>query len=120
MKKRRNVAFFGVIDGSVSERKAAETVDYFQKGLYKVIFAHPQSAAHSLTLTRGVATIWSSPTYNLEHYLQGLRRIYRAGQTQKTETITVVAQGTIEEKVQAALDAKAINMMELLGLMKAA
>jgi len=111
---------FGVIDGSVSERKAAETVDYFQKGLYKVIFAHPQSAAHSLTLTRGVATIWSSPTYNLEHYLQGLRRIYRAGQTQKTETITVVAQGTIEEKVQAALDAKAINMMELLGLMKAA
>jgi SNF2 family DNA or RNA helicase len=111
---------FGVIDGSVSERKVSETVNYFQRGLYKVIFAHPQSAAHSLTLTRGVATIWASPTYNLEHYLQGLRRIFRAGQTKNTETITVVAQGTIEEKVQAALDAKDLNMTELLSQMKAA
>jgi SNF2 family DNA or RNA helicase len=111
---------FGVIDGSVSERKVSETVSYFQRGLYKVIFAHPQSAAHSLTLTRGVATIWASPTYNLEHYLQGLRRIFRAGQTKNTETITIVAQGTIEEKVQAALDAKDLNMTELLSQMKAA
>ena len=37
------------------------------------------------------ATIWASPTYNLEHWLQGNRRIYRAGQTQKTETIVVLA-----------------------------
>ena len=109
---------FGVIDGSVNERKRAETVDYFQKGLYRVIFAHPQSAAHGLTLTRGTTTIWASPTYNLEHYLQGLRRIYRAGQVFKTETITVVADGTIEERVQAALDAKALNMESLLEILR--
>lgn len=117
--KKRGITF-GVIDGTVSERRSAEAVEYFQKGLYKIILAHPQSAAHSLTLTRGVATIWASPTYNLEHYLQGLRRIYRAGQNKKTETITIVAQGTIEEKVQNALDAKNLNMTELLELMRKA
>jgi SNF2 family DNA or RNA helicase len=111
---------YGLIDGSVSEKKTAEAVSYFQKGLYKVVFAHPKSAAHSLTLTRGTATIWASPTYDLEWYLQGLRRIYRAGQSQKTETITIVAHGTIEERVQAALDAKSVNMVELLELMKVA
>ena len=111
---------YGLIDGSVSEKKNAEAVSYFQKGFHKVVFAHPKSAAHSLTLTRGTSTIWASPTYDLEWYLQGLRRIYRAGQSQKTETITVVAQGTIEERVQAALDAKSVNMIELLDLMNAA
>ena len=115
--KKRGITF-GVIDGSVTDRKRAETVEYFQNGLYRVIFAHPQSAAHGLTLTRGTTTIWASPTYNLEHYLQGLRRIYRAGQTFKTETITVVADGTIEEKVQAALDAKSLNMAALLDILK--
>lgn len=111
---------YGLIDGSVSDKKNAEAVSYFQKGFYKVVFAHPKSAAHSLTLTRGEATIWASPTYDLEWYLQGLRRIYRAGQAKKTETITIVAAGTIEERVQAALDAKSVNMIELLELMKAA
>ena len=111
---------FGVIDGSVTDKQRNETISYFQKGLYRVILAHPKSAAHSLTLTKGEATIWASPTYDLEWALQGLRRIYRAGQTKKTETITIVAQGTIEERVQAALDAKNVNLIELLSLMKAA
>ena len=82
--------------------------------------AHPQSAAHGLTLTRGVATIWASPTYNLEHYQQGLKRIYRAGQTKKTETITIVAEGTIEDKVWKALQAKKVKMEDLLTLLETA
>jgi SNF2 family DNA or RNA helicase len=104
-----------VLDGSVSEKDKAQAVDYFQKGLYRICFAHPQSAAHGLTLTRGVATIWASPTYNLEHYQQGLKRIHRAGQTQKTETIMIVAPDTIEERAWNALQRKRIQMTELLG-----
>lgn len=105
---------FCVIDGTTNDRERAEAVDYFQKGFYRVCFAHPQSAAHGLTLTRGTATIWASPTYNLEHYQQGLKRIYRAGQTQKTETIVLVAQNTIEERVWAALQSKKVRMDDLL------
>lgn len=103
-----------VIDGTVGQRERNEAVDYFQKGLYRICFAHPQSAAHGLTLTRGSATIWASPTYNLEHYQQGSKRIYRAGQDKKTETIVVVAPGTIEEKVWDCLQTKKIRMDQLL------
>jgi SNF2 family DNA or RNA helicase len=111
---------YAVIDGSVSDREKHETVELYQKGLYRVLLAHPQSAAHGLTLTRGTATIWASPTYNLEHYQQGVKRIYRAGQTEKTETILVIAQDTIEERVYEALQNKKVNMLELLDLLEAA
>jgi SNF2 family DNA or RNA helicase len=103
-----------IIDGSVSASVRNQDIDYYQKGLYKVAFIHPQSGAHGLTLTRGTSTIWASPTYNLEHYQQGIKRIYRAGQTQKTETIMVVAQNTLEDKVWLALQNKRIQMNELL------
>lgn len=87
----------------------------FQAGKYKVLFAHPASAGHGLTLTKGTATIWVSPTYNLEHYLQGLKRIHRIGQSKKTETIVIIAEGTIDEKVYKALEAKNVNMAALLA-----
>lgn len=103
-----------VIDGSVNINKRNESVDLFQKGMYRICFVHPQSGAHGLTLTRGTATIYASPTYNLEHYMQGLKRIYRAGQTEKTETITIVAPNTIEERVWEALQNKQVRMDDLL------
>jgi hypothetical protein len=92
-----------------------EIVEEFQRGDYQVIFAHPASAGHGLTLTKGTATIWASPTYNLSWYSQGLKRIHRIGQTQKTETIVVIAEGTIDEQVYAALQRKDINMTALLS-----
>lgn len=111
--KKRGLTYC-LIDGTVSDNDRMQAVDYFQKGFYRICFAHPQSAAHGLTLTRGVATIWASPTYNLEHYQQGLKRIYRAGQTERTETIMVVAPNTIEERVWTALQNKRVRMQDLL------
>lgn len=105
-----------LIDADVTDNDRHMAVKNFQNGLYKVILAHPQSAAHGLTLTKGTSTIWCSPTYNLEHFLQGNRRIYRAGQTQKTETIVVVAPGTLEEKVYNVLTTKGAHQRDLLKL----
>lgn len=108
---------YTVIDGSTTDTARKLSVDHFQGGFYRVLLAHPQSAAHGLTLTKGTATIWASPTYNLEHFLQGNRRIYRAGQTQKTETIVVLADDTIEQKVYDKLltkEKRQGNMLELL------
>ena len=111
---------FTLIDGSVNDKKRKLAVEGFQAGHYKVMFAHPQSAGHGLTLTRGLATIWASPTYNLEHYLQGLKRVHRIGQTKRTETIMVIAPGTIDEKVYEALTTKDAKMTTLLNYLKEA
>ncbi len=97
--KARDITYT-IIDGDVKGRKQRrEAVQHFQGGFYKVVLAHRQSAAHGLTLTKGTSTIWASPTPNLEHWLQGNKRIHRSGQTEKTETINVLAKGTIEEHV---------------------
>ncbi len=106
-----------LIDGSVSKTRREAAVTDYQAGMYRVLLAHPQSAAHSLTLTRGTSTIWSSPTYNLEHYLQGNRRIYRAGQTQKTETVDVLAEQTIEGHVYDVRVTKNGKLVDLLGML---
>lgn len=111
--KKRGLSYC-LIDGTVPDGKRHENVEYFERGMYRICFAHPQSAAHGLTLVKGTACIWASPTYNLEHYQQGFRRIYRAGQTQPTETITVVADDTIEERVWQALSTKKLRMDDLL------
>lgn len=108
---------FAVLDGTTSERDRATLVQQFQDGAFRVLFAHPQSAGHGLTLTRATSTIWASPTYNLEHYLQGLRRIYRIGQTERTETIVVTAPDTIDVAVWEALQVKNVRMDNLLNFL---
>ncbi len=82
------------------------TVEEFQAGLYQVLFAHPASAGHGLTLTKARTVIWSSPTWSSEHYIQFNRRIYRAGQNFRTEVINIAANGTIEPYVYDRLNGK--------------
>jgi SNF2 family DNA or RNA helicase len=105
---------YGVIDGDTPANKRKDIVDRMQAGQLRVVFAHPQSAGHGLTLTKATTVIWSSPTYNAEHYQQFNRRIYRAGQTQKTEIIHIAADGTWETDVYTKLEGKLGRMEELL------
>ena len=91
----------------------------YQQGFFQVLFAHPQSAGHGLTLTKGTATIWASPTPNLEHYLQGLKRIDRIGQKEKTETIVIVAEGTRDERIWQMMQDKKVRMDQLFDAAEA-
>lgn len=109
---------YGLIDGTTTDIQSNRAVERFQQGLYKVILAHPQAAAHGLTLTRGTSTIWVGPTYNLEHYIQGNKRIYRAGQTKRTETVVIMANDTMDETVYDRLQDKNIKQMNLLNMLQ--
>jgi SNF2 family DNA or RNA helicase len=109
---------YAVIDGSVSIKNRNRAISDFQSGLLQVLYAHPASAAHGLTLTKGVATIWASPTYNAEQYQQFNRRIYRAGQTKRTETILIAARNTIDVRAYAKLNSKVTKMTNLLELLE--
>lgn len=106
-----------VIDGDIrSDKKRNAAISEYQSGMYRTGLLHPKSAAHGLTLTRGTATIWASPTYDQGWWVQGNHRIYRKGQTEKTETISVLAEGTIERKVYDRRAEKGVNMKSLLEL----
>jgi superfamily II DNA/RNA helicase len=109
---------YALIDGTVGGHERTQIVKDFQSGYYRVLLAHPQTAAHGLTLTKATTTIWASPTYNLEFFIQGNRRIYRAGQTQKTETILICAKHTMEKEVYAKLNAKNAKQLDFLKLVR--
>lgn len=113
--EKRHITY-AVIDGDASDNQRHKIVQRFQAGELQVVFAHPQSAGHGLTLTKGTATIWASPTYNAEHFKQFNHRVYRSGQTQRTETILIAARGTQEELVYQKLHDKLDSMDTLLAL----
>lgn len=112
---RRKIKY-ALIDGSVKDSDREAIVNAYQRGVYQTIFAHPKSAAHGLTLTKGTATIWSGPTYDLEIFKQGSKRQHRMGQTKKTETIIVTATNTLEQKTYDHMMVKDARMTRLLDL----
>lgn len=113
--KKRGIRFC-VYDSRATDKQRAEMVRDFQNGMYQMFLGHPASMAHGLTLTRATATIWPSPTSNAEWWVQGNARHDRKGQTQKTETILILAEGTREDKVYETFMAKNTRMTNLLEL----
>lgn len=108
---------YDVIDGDVPPQKRQGIVQRFQAGQIKVLFAHPQSAGHGLTLTKATTCIWCSPTYNAEQFQQFNRRVHRAGQDKKTETILISARDTWEGVVYKKLNTKLGRMENLLSVL---
>jgi SNF2 family DNA or RNA helicase len=113
--KARGITFC-VLDGEASSRDRDEMIAAYQAGMYQTMFAHPKSAAHGLTLTRGTSTIWAGPIHDLELFSQGNKRQARIGQKQKTEIVVVIAKDTIEERVYELLTGKNARMKTLLDL----
>jgi SNF2 family DNA or RNA helicase len=111
---------FAVLDGEMNAADRAKVVEAFQGGRLKVLFAHPQSAAHGLTLTRGTTTIWASPTHRSDLWKQFNARIHRVGQEERTETILIAARNTRDERAYDGLAKKLSSMELLLSLMEAA
>jgi SNF2 family DNA or RNA helicase len=107
---------FSVLDGDAPQRLRDAAIAAYQAGKLDVLFAHPASAAHGLTLTYGTSTIWSSPTYNLELYVQGSSRQHRVGQKHKCETIVIVAKGTKDEDAWRVMQGKGDRMSLFLSL----
>ena len=115
---RQKKVSFEVIDGSVSQANRAKIIADYQAGKYQTLLLQPAAAAHGITLTRSVASIWCSPTYNLEHYLQANHRDYRIGQTKRSEVIRVQYADTIEGQVYDRLQEKNVNLNNLLDILK--
>ena len=107
-----------VLDGSVPARMRAGIVQRFQDGELQALFAHPATASHGLTLTRGVATIWCSPPDSGEWFTQFNHRLRRAGQTSRVEIIRVVARNSLEERAYAQLGRKLDAQTALLDLLR--
>lgn len=96
-----------------------DTLANWNKGLIRVLLCHPASVAYGLNMQAGGRIIvWYSPTWNLELYQQANARLYRQGQEKPVLLYRLVAEGTIDERVMAALGDKAGVQNALLHQIK--
>lgn len=82
-------------------------IDAWNRKEVPVLLAHPASAGHGLNLQHGGHTIvWTSPTWDDEHWEQGNKRLLRSGQTDPVVIHTVMGNGTVDHLVARRLDGK--------------
>ena len=104
-----------VIDGSTSERQRASIVDRFQAGQVGVIIASITAAGVGITLTRGSDMLFVETDWTPALVSQAEDRQLRIGQTQPVIAETLIAEGTLDERVQQVLLTKAETLNTVLG-----
>ena len=76
-------------------------------GKIDLLLAHPASTAYGLNMQRGGHVIvWFSTGWNMELYKQANARLYRQGQRSRVDIYRLIASGTVDERMAAALDGK--------------
>lgn len=89
-------------------------------GKIPLMLAHPASSGYGLNLQAGGHIIvWYGLTWSLELYQQANARLYRQGQDKPVIIHHLVASGTMDEQVMAALASKAAGQDALLEAVKA-
>jgi hypothetical protein len=94
--------------GGQSMKKDAEIIGAFNAGVLPMVIAHPASAGHGLNLQGNCAHVcWFGLTWNLEHYDQALRRVWRQGNNAPRVVIHhMVVNNSLDEVVIRTLTAK--------------
>ncbi len=96
-----------VIDGSVPEEERASIVDAFQAGRVRVLVCSIQAAGVGITLTRSSEAVFVETDWTPALMAQAEDRQHRIGQEHPVTYTTLVASGTLDERVQAVLATKA-------------
>ena len=93
---------YGEVSGRANDLVEAELPDV--AGL--LFGVQMQSGGVGIDLTRARYGIYYSVGYSLSDYLQSRRRIHRPGQAHPTIFAHLIAEGTIDEEVYAAIEAR--------------
>lgn len=94
------VTFYGGNKREVSD----ENLDEFKRNPEKtVLLSIAQYGGTGHDIPQAQNTIWYLPTFNLEEYLQAIKRNYRYGQTKKVRNIYMEAPKTTDTKTYKAL-----------------
>lgn len=100
--------------GPDSDKDRTETIERWRNREIDYLIAS-RSAREGLTLVEACTAVYFSRSYNLVDWLQSTDRIHRIGQQKGVSIISLVAQGTVDEKVGRALSKKEYTQESLLG-----
>lgn len=112
----KNVPYIG---GGLSDKKQAWVEDAWNAGDIQVLPVQPASAAHGLNLQGTEAALcFYSLLYDLEHYEQLIRRLWRQGQKHAVFVYRLMARNTVDVAQIAALARKARTQNDLLKALR--
>ena len=101
------------------ELTGPESIARWNAGEIRVLLAHPASVGYGLNLQDGGHVIvWYGLTWSLELYQQANARLYRQGQEKPVIIHHLIAEGTVDEQVMKALQAKDTSQAALLTALK--
>jgi SNF2 family DNA or RNA helicase len=107
-----------LVNGDVSKTARDQIFNDFQHtDKPQILLAHPQVAAHGLTLTRAADIIWFAPIYSLERYEQANARIRRLSTVGKTNVWHIWAT-KFEAELYRRLRRKQNVLAEFLDLVR--
>ena len=111
-------AILGAIEGARTLEGPQDIADW-NDGKIRVLLAHPASVGYGLNLQEGGHTIvWYGLTWSLELYQQANARLYRQGQEKPVIIHHLITEGTVDEQVMRALQAKDTSQAALLAALK--
>lgn len=106
----------GLITGAVSAEDRQKAIDDFQSGRTKWILFTAQAGGVGVTLTTARRLVMLQRPWSLVDYKQALDRVHRIG-SEIHDSILItdyVTEGTVEERVIEALDAKSENFEQVV------
>lgn len=107
-----------LVNGDVGKAARDQIFNDFQHtDKPQILLAHPQVAAHGLTLTRAADIIWFAPIYSLERYEQANARIRRLSTVGKTNVWHIWAT-KFEAELYRRLRRKQNVLAEFLNLVR--
>lgn len=106
----------GLITGAQDADERQKAVDDFQSGKIKWILFTAQAGGVGITLTAARRLVMLQRPWSLVDYKQALDRVHRIGSEVHDSVIITdyVTEGSIEERVIQALDAKSENFEEIV------
>ena len=113
--KATHTSMVAVIDGSTSATERGRLVDEFQAGRLPILVCSITAAGVGITLTKSSDALFIETDYSPPIVSQAEDRIWRMGQTKPVTITTMIAEGTLDDRIQAILSRKSETIGEVTG-----
>lgn len=104
---------------AVHLKSGTSSIDDWKKGKIEIGVGHPDSIGRGLNLqSGGRIVVWFGLTWDLEQYLQTIKRIWRQGQELPVMMYRILAEGTVDEVIARSVSRKDRTQTGLMQAMK--
>ena len=91
----------------------------WNEGKIRLLLCQPASVQYGLNMqSGGHIIVWYTPTWNLEQYQQANARLHRQGQERPVLCYRLICEGTVDNRVIAAISGKDSAQESLLAMIR--